>query len=46
LELQNDLVEAQAEENNALADYNKALSQLAFSRGDILQALGVKLEIK
>ncbi len=45
LRLQRDLTDARAQEIRALADYNKALAQLFFEEGTILQKNRVKVEI-
>jgi outer membrane protein TolC len=45
LRLQRDLTDARAQEIRALADYNRALAQLYFEEGTILQKNRVKVEI-
>lgn len=46
LQLQRDLTSAQTDEINALANYNKALAQLAHDEGSTLERLKVNLEIR
>lgn len=46
LQLQDDLADAEVEALSALADYNRALSQLAFAQGDLLRQWGIELEFK
>jgi outer membrane protein TolC len=46
LQLQRDLTAARSEEIRALAEYNKALAQLALREGSVLQRHKVDLEVK
>ena len=46
LQLQRDLTAAHSAEIQALADYNRALSQLSFSEGSTLERENVKVEVK
>jgi outer membrane protein TolC len=44
LSLQNDLTTARSQEIRALADYNKALAELYFSEGTILEKQRITVE--
>jgi outer membrane protein TolC len=46
LQLQNQLTSARNTEINALANYNKAQSQLSYDEGQTLQRNSIKIEIK
>ena len=46
LQLQKNLTSARSDEIRALADYNKALANLAAAEGSTLERNGIKLEIK
>ena len=46
LQLQRDLTAARSAEVQALAEYNRALSQLAFQEGTTLERHKVNLEIE
>jgi outer membrane protein len=46
LQLQRDLTAARSEEIRALADYNKALAQLAFNEGTVFERNNLTVEIK
>jgi len=46
LQLQRDLTAARSQEIRALADYNKALAQLAFSEGTVFERNHLTLDIK
>ena len=46
LQLQRDLTQARSAEIRALADYNKALSQLAFNEGTVFERNHLALDLK
>jgi outer membrane protein TolC len=46
LQMQRDLTSARGDEIQALANYNKALSQLSLDEGTILERLNVRMEVK
>ncbi len=46
LQLQRDLTTARSEEIRALADYNKALAQLAFNEGTVFERNNLSIEVK
>ena len=46
LQIQRDLTSAEASEINALSDYNKELYRLSQAEGDILNKLGIVLDIR
>jgi outer membrane protein TolC len=46
LQLQRNLTDARSAEIRALADYHKALVQLAFSEGSVLDRNKVAIEVK
>ena len=46
LQFQRDLTAARSQEINALADYNKALAELYFREGTILQKNGITVKVK
>jgi outer membrane protein TolC len=46
LQIQRDLTSAEASEISALSDYNKELYRLSQAEGDILNKLGIVLDIR
>ncbi|MCF7669679.1 MAG: TolC family protein [Verrucomicrobia bacterium] len=46
LQMQRDLTTARSQEIRAVADYNKALTQLSFYEGDILARHGIELDLE
>jgi outer membrane protein TolC len=46
LQLQRNLTDARSAEFRALSDYNKALAQLAFSDGSVLEKDGLEFEVR
>jgi hypothetical protein len=46
LQLQRDLTTARSQEIRALADYNKALAQLAFDEGTVFERNNITLNVK